>query len=94
MACHSMTCMLLATLASLALHASASEANMTKVDMSSQQQPMHGLTTGESTTGLNRSSARADVITGVSRDLINASWSAFMDRGTTTYVEARNVCAP
>ena len=60
MACHSMTCMLLATLASVALHASASEANMTKVNMSSQQQLMHGLTTGESTTGLNRSSATAD----------------------------------
>ena len=94
MACHSMTCMYLATLATVALHASASEANMTKVNMISQQQLMHGLTTGESTAGLNRSSARADVITGVSRDLINASWSAFMDRGTTTYVEARNVCAP
>ena len=157
MACHSMTCMLLATLASVALHASASEANMTKVNMSSQQQLMHGLTTGESTTGLNRSSATADdgvktqgsalrgvraklrvpaiaawptagqqslvahmnvtcvdttstgalgahaiahmvtstgLITGVSRDLINASWSAFTDRGTTTYVEVRNVCAP
>ena len=60
MACRSLTCMLFATLASLALHASASEANMTKVNMSNTQQLMHGLTIGESSTGLNRSSATAN----------------------------------
>eukprot|EP00437_Effrenium_voratum_P016530 CAMPEP_0181455386 /NCGR_PEP_ID=MMETSP1110-20121109/30732_1 /TAXON_ID=174948 /ORGANISM="Symbiodinium sp., Strain CCMP421" /LENGTH=135 /DNA_ID=CAMNT_0023579771 /DNA_START=144 /DNA_END=552 /DNA_ORIENTATION=+ len=135
---------------------------MTKVNMSNTQQLMHGLTIGESSTGLNRSSATANdgmktqgaalrggkneasragnsslansnqqslafstsiahmnvtcvdttstgalgghaiahmvtltgLITDVSGDLINASWSAFTDRGTTTYVEAQNVCAP